>query len=308
MNMETIITQMSILFTIILLGYIIKKVGIIDEEGDKKISVLLLMVTLPALTMASVMVDEKTLSNQEVGLLFGLAGLMYLFLIGAAFILPKLLAVQEKDVGLFRFMTIFSNIGFMGFPVVRAIFGNEAVFYAAIFNIPFNLLSFTLGIYLITDGKGKGKLDYKFLLHPGIISSILSVIIYLSNISIPKPVVQVFTMVGDVTIPLSMIITGSALAILPIKEVFSDVRIYIFSLIKLLPLPVIFWWILRWFVVNQDILGVSTIMVSMPVAAAASMFATAYDGNKELASKGIFISTLMSLGTIPFIMWLLFIR
>lgn len=308
MNMETIITQMSMLFAIIILGYIVKKVGILDEEGDKRISVLLLMVTLPALTLASVMVDEKTLSNREVGLLFGLAALMYLFLIIMAFILPKLLRVSGPDIGLFRFMTIFSNIGFMGFPVVRAIFGSEAIFYAAIFNIPFNLLSFTIGIYLITGGKGKGKLDYKFLLHPGIISSILSVIIYLSDIAVPRAIVEVFNMVGDVTIPLSMIITGSALAILPLKEVFSDIRIYIFSLLKLLLLPVIFWGLLRCFVTNSDVLGVSTVMVSMPVAAAASMFATAYDGNKELASKGIFISTLMSMATIPFLMWMLFIR
>ena len=116
-----------------------------DNEGDKKLSVLLLNVTLPALTLAAVMEGEKTLSNREVLLLFGLAALMYALFIALSFVIPKILRVPKEDVGLYRFMTIFSNIGFMGFPVVRAIFGSEAVFYAAIFNMPFNLLSFSLG-------------------------------------------------------------------------------------------------------------------------------------------------------------------
>lgn len=308
MDMRSIISQMIVLFIVMILGYITKKTGIMDEQSDKKLSLLLLNVTLPALTLASAMGDEKTLTNQEVLLLFGLSALMYLFLFGMAFILPKILRVPKPDVGLYQFMTIFSNIGYMGFPVVRAIFGSEAVFYAAIFNIPFNILSFSLGIYLITGGEGKGKLDFRFLLHPGIIASFLSVGVYLMDMPMPKVVSDTLIMVGDVTIPLSMIIIGSSLALLPVKKVFNDVRVYLFSLLKLLILPLIFWAGLRLFVVNPVILGVSVVMVSMPVAAAAGMFATAYDGNKELASKGIFISTLLSLATTPFLMWFLFIR
>ena len=204
--------------------------------------------------------------------------------------------------GLYIFMTVFSNIGFMGFPVMKAIFGNDAVFYTAIFNMLFNLLVFSVGTGIMGYGTGKKmKFNPKDLLSPGVVASLVALVIYMGKIQFPDVISSTVTMIGDITTPIAMLIIGSTLANIPLKEVFSELRIYPYTVIKQVIIPVLAYPILRLFIQDPLILGVTLIMISMPVANSAVLFATEYDGDVSLAAKAVFMTTLLSIVTIPFI-------
>ena len=207
------------------------------------------------------------------------------------------------------FMTVFSNIGFMGFPVMKAIFGNEAVFYTAIFNMIFNFLVFTLGIVLINYGTtNQVKLKARNLLSPGIISSIVAIIIYFLKIPIPTVLGSTFDMVGNITTPIAMMLIGSTLANINIKEVFTEFRIYPYTIIKQLLIPFIAYPILNYFISSPLVLGVALINLAMPVGNSAVLFANEYNGDVALAAKSVFITTLISVFTIPLIVAMFLIK
>lgn len=179
MDINVVINQMIQLFLILGLGYFLNKIKLFDTELNQKLNKLLLNVTTPALIIASVGSLEPSNNISEVLLVFLVAVTIFAILPFLSYILVKIMRIPNHQKGLYMFMTIFSNIGFMGFPVMKSIFGNQAVFYTSIFNMIFNFLVFTLGVFLINYGTEKEvKPNVKNLLTPGIIASIIAIIIY----------------------------------------------------------------------------------------------------------------------------------
>lgn len=303
MNIQSILSQMAILFIGIALGYIASKCGIMDAAFNRKLSQLVLHITTPAMVLYSVIGSEKALTNREVFLFTGVAFATYAVLILIAQVIPRLLRAPKPQYGVYRFMTIFSNSIFMGFPVVRLLFGANAVFYAAIFNLPFTLLSYTYGVYLVS---GQAKFNPRLLCSPAIISILIAYAIYLLDLRAPQLLIDASDFIGQITTPAAMLIIGATLGALPLRSVLTDARLYVFSLIKLIVLPAAAYFLLRLFVHNDLIVGVTVALVAMPAATNTTMMCAQYGGDTDTAAKGIFVSTLLSIFTIPLIMWLLF--
>lgn len=294
--------QMVQLFLVIGLGYFLFKVKILDVELNKRLTTLLLTVTTPALIISSVLSTTEYLPFTDILFVFLVGILVYIVLPILGWILVKIMRIPLPQQGLYIFMTVFSNIGFMGFPVMKAIFGNDAVFYTAIFNMLFNLLVFSVGTGIMGYGTGR-KMNFnpKDLLSPGVIASLVALVIYMEKIQFPNVISSTITMIGDITTPIAMLIIGSTLANIPLKEVFSELRIYPYTFIKQVIIPVLAYPVLRLFIQDPLILGVTLIMISMPVANSAVLFATEYDGDVSLAAKAVFMTTLLSIVTIPLI-------
>lgn len=294
--------QMVQLFLVIGLGYFLFKVKILDVELNKRLTTLLLTVTTPALIISSVLSTTEYLPFTDILFVFLVGILVYIVLPILGWILVKIMRIPLPQQGLYIFMTVFSNIGFMGFPVMKAIFGNDAVFYTAIFNMLFNLLVFSVGTGIMGYGTGR-KMNFnpKDLLSPGVIASLVALVIYMAKIQFPNVISSTITMIGDITTPIAMLIIGSTLANIPLKEVFSELRIYPYTFIKQVIIPVLAYPVLRLFIQDPLILGVTLIMISMPVANSAVLFATEYDGDVSLAAKAVFMTTLLSIVTIPLI-------
>lgn len=306
MDIHAITQQMIVLFLLISVGFIANKKGVMNSTFNKLFSAFVVNITTPATILNSVLSSDRMLSNGEVLLLMAIALSSFLIVIIASNLVPKLFRVKPEDAGMMRFMTIFSNVGFMGFPVVSALFGESAVFYAAIFNMPFNVLSFSYGIRLVSNGR-YGGFDKKTLLSPCIVCSLLSILLYFLNLSLPAVITEPISYLSAITVPGAMLIIGSSLAQMPLNTVFRDWRIYALSGIKLLLMPVLTYLALRPFPLNPLIVQVTVVMWAMPVATNATILATQYDGNGALASKGVLISTLFSILTIPTVMWVLFL-
>lgn len=309
MDINVVINQMVQLFLILSLGYVLNKLELFDDILNKKLNKLLLTVTTPAMVLASVANIDLNTNTQEVIFVFIVAVIIFLLLPVISYILVKIMRIPIHQRGLYMFMTVFSNIGFMGFPVMKSIFGNEAVFYTSIFNMIFNILIYTLGIFLINYGTSNTiSLSYKSLLSPGIISSIAALIIYFSKISLPAVLGATFSMVGNITPPLAMMLIGSTLATINIKEVFNEFRIYPYTIIKQLLIPICAYPILNYFISSPLILGVALINLAMPVGNSAVLFTNEYNGDVQLAAKSVFITTLISVFTIPLIVAMFLIK
>lgn len=305
MDIMVVINQMVQLFIVIALGYILNKIGIFDSILNKKLTTLLLNVTTPALVLDSVLSNDNTSSLSEVGMVFLVSFAIFAILPIISFLLVKIMRIPKKQQGLYMFMTVFSNVGFMGFPVMKAIFGNEAVFYTAIFNMGFNLLVFTLGIVMMSYGsQEKIQLDIKKVLSPGVVASIFALIIYFTHMTFPSVIANTCSMVGNITTPIAMLLIGSTLASMPIKEVFNDLRVYPYAIIKQIILPMLLFPVMDLLIADKFLLGISFIMVSMPVANSAVLFATEYGGDVKLAAKTIFMTTLLSVATIPMMVYM----
>lgn len=302
MDIQVIVLQMIQLFLVIALGYLLLKIKILDVDFNQRLTTLLLSVTTPALIVSSVLSTtiEKDLS--EIIFVFIVAIVIFMVLPILGLIIVKIMKVPLHQQGLYIFMTMFSNIDFMGFPVMKSIFGNEAVFLTAIFNMLFNLLVFTVGILFMNYRSAeKISINLRQLFSPGVVSSLVALLIYLTGFQMPDIISSTITMIGDITTPIAMMLIGSTLATIPLKEVFNELKVYPYTILKQIIIPIIAYPILNFFIKDALILGVSLIMISMPVGNIAVLFATEYHKDVALAAKTVFMTTLLSIITIPLI-------
>ena len=233
---------MAVLFLLMGIGYLCYRKNIITDEVSKKLSAIVVNIANPALVLTGCLEEEK-IQGKELLTTVIIIVAVYLALLLIAQVLPMLLRVEKRSRGTYRAMTVFSNIGFMGFPVVAALYGNGAILYAALFTIPYNVLIYTYGISAMSAGdkreheKGVDENSgISFLLgrilNVGVIACIITMIIYFFRIPVPKVAADTITHLSNLTAPLSMMVIGASLATIDLKKLFMDVRLLFFSAIK----------------------------------------------------------------------------
>lgn len=307
-DMTKVITKMCMLFVIMITGYIGNKLGVLDDTGNKKYSSLVVNITAPALILASASDTNLAGSKSDALFVLAVAAGMYGFLIVASFFVRFFLRIPKGEDGVFRFMTVFGNNAFMGIPVVEAVFGN--VFYAALFNLPNNILIYSYGGYLLdrknsSDGSRKKRFSWKNVCNPGVIAAVTALIMFLLDLRFPTPVTDTLNCVGAITTPLSMLVIGSSLANLSLRETFANIKVYVFSLYKLIVLPVMIFLIGRLFIDSFLVLGVLVIISAMPCAAVTVMLCNEYGNDADLAARYVFVSTVLSVITIPILAFIM---
>lgn len=307
MDIMVVINTMIELFLVLLLGCGIAKLGIIDEKTNQKLSSLVVTVSQPALIIASVADNVGKGSLKEVLEYFGYGIIFYGVMMGLAWILTRIMGTKAGQRGTYQFMLIFSNCTFMGFPIMESIFGTEAIFLSSIFNLPFNLLAFSYGIMLISkDSEAAVRFDVKKLLNPGIVASILALLIFAFHMTMPQVIRQTFAVVGNLTTPLSMLVLGASLSVVPIRDIFQEVRVYPMTVFRLIIIPVITYLLMSLATDNDMLIGIGTMTAAMPVASMTVMLSNQYQGKTKLASIGVFITTMCSVITIPLVAKLLY--
>ncbi len=306
MDLSNLFSRMIVLFIYIFVGFIAAKVKIIDDDTVKKVNKVLLYIGQPAMIISSVLDTELEMGLSDVVELFCLAMVMQIILLIIAYATTPIYVRKKSDRGLFKFMIAFGNVGFMGIPVLSALFGNGAVFMASICMIPFFLFVYSIGIILL-KGKAKGeKIDFSFLINPALVSTFIAVALFFADLPIPGEILEASTGLAGILIPLSMVIIGVNLGLSKASDLVADWRMYAMSFVKLIASPVIMFYVCRFFVANEVFLGVLVVSAAMPVAVLASMLSTEYGTDIRVASRGVFISTLLSLVTIPLVLNLLF--
>jgi predicted permease len=303
MDFPSVLNQILVLFLTLIVGYLARHLKVFGEEMTKGLSSFLLKVALPALIIDSLQQSFTPELLRASGQILVIAFFVYLFSGLLALLVGKLLKAPATDVGVYRFALLFSNVGFMGYPVVNAVFGSEAVFYAAIYNLPFNLIVFTIGILIISWGAKKAtqKITPAMFFNPATVAVAVGFMFFLFSIKLPAALAATVNQLGSLTTPLSMILIGALLANSNFKEMLGNWRIYVVSFLRLIIIPLAIWAALRNVTSDPLLVGVPTIIAAMPVAANSAILAQEYEANSFLASQVVFVSTLLSVITIPLI-------
>ncbi len=302
MNFLTVMNQVIVIFIIVMVGFILRKINYLNKQIIKGITDILLNVAIPAITIYSFNMEltEDTLAGASIVLIFGLLSMGSAAVIGA--ILFRKYPPDIKTV--MRFAAVFTNSAFMGFPVLGSIFGGLGIFYASMYGIAFNLYLWTFGRILFTGSKDLTAIK-KALLNPGIISVIIGLIFFLTPLEMPFLMVRTSEMLGNLTTPLAMIVIGARLADVKPREMLQGKQIYYAAVLRLLVFPAVALLILKALNVEQQVLAVCTLLTAMPAASNTVLFAENYGGDSLLASKIVALSTALSILTIPLFAMLL---
>lgn len=295
---------MLMIFGIVLVGLFAAKRNLWAGELDRKLSVFIMNISMPALILASVMGKDLAFENSELIALGVVAVVNYIVLIGLAYLIPHLFKVNKARLGICRFMLAFGNVSFIGYPVCDAVFGSKAVFCASVLNIPFNLLVFTIGVSFINGGKAKSAFSPKLILSPCVIASLIAVVIAVARIQMPTPVGQWFHLLGDLTTPCALLIIGSSLSHIPVRDMFGNRFVYSMTVLRLIILPLAVGGVLALMGVNPFVSDVAVVLSAMPVATNGIMLCLQYGKDERVMTQGLFFTTLMSVVTIPLVAYL----
>ncbi len=290
------LNQMLVILFAIGVGYLAHHLGYLGGEVNEKLSHLILNVTIPAMILAAVLQAETLPGVDQILTTLLASAMFYVVEFIGVFLVPRLLGGTAKEKGVWRFALTFPNIGFIGYPVVEALFGAEGLFFAVVLALPFNLLNYTLGPLMLS---GTFRLSWKQFLSPAILVSAASLVITLTGTRLPPIIGSMADLVGDVSIPLSLLVLGSMLASMPIGRVFGSIRLWVLSAIRLLAMPAALCVVLHLLGTDPLIAGVAVAQMAMPVSVNGSMMCLEFNGDGEAMARSIFLSTILSILTIP---------
>lgn len=296
-NILTVGLQVLVLFLLVFVGYVFGKTGLLKEESAKGLTNLVLYIATPAAILQSFTSEIKTPEKTKNLFLLFLGSV----LIHVITILLAKLFIREKDTQksrVMQFAVIFSNCGYMSFPLQKALLGDIGVFYGAMFVAVFNIITWTYGAYLMSGDK-KNISPKKILLNPTIISVFISILLYLSQFKLPSFLSSAVTHLGNLNTPLPMIIVGFNLSSVGILKVFSDKKIYWPTFLRLAAAPALSFGVLWLIGITGIPLIACTVAASAPAAAISVMFANKFGGDAALGSKIVSLSTLLSIITMP---------
>ena len=278
---------MITLFVIVVVGYAAGKMNYMGGEFDRKLSSLVINWTCPALILSSAMTGDLP-DRRYILPLLGISTFTYIVLTAVAWGLSRVLTKRIENRGILSFAMVFGNVGFMGYPVVASIFGNQAVFYAAVLNVVNTFAVFTIGTMMITGGEGpnRQRFNKKVLYSTPMLSAYLS-------------------MIGNITVPAALLIIGSSMSQLPLRALLGTPVVYATTLLRLCVLPVGVHLLCLALGFDPYVTSINTVVIAMPVATYGTILCLKYNRDTTLIAELTFITTLLSMMTIPLLVLLL---
>lgn len=321
MSITIVLQQMIIIFILIGTGMILLKRKMLSEEGSKQISGLIINVTNPALLICSALDDGPKASLRDLETALFTYAVIFAVLIAVGFLIPLLLRVPKKLHYAYQMLSVFGNVGFIGIPLASAVLGNESLIFVSIFNLLFNLLIYTFGVSLLQRAAaGQGTKDAPLspdssapggtqklqksqklqkLVNAGTISAAVTIVFYLGGFRVPIILSSALSYAGRATTLLSMLVLGVSVAQMSPKDIFSGPRLYAFTLLRQVLVPIGCVLLMRGFIDNKLILNTMLLMVAVPAANMPLMLAKQMDMETGAISQGIILTTILSLVTVP---------
>ncbi len=318
------ISPLNVIFTVLSLialavpGFILAKCKMLGEKASSTLSNLVLYVCQPAMV---IMGFQSTSFSSDIAvnmlIVAGLTLAVHLIMTAIMFI-----CVRNKDnsakLNCLRVASIFGNCGFMGFPMIQSLFSNspaqygEAVIYCAVVVAVFNVLSWTLGVYVLTKEKKNVSIK-KVLLNPTIISVVVGLLIFViakvplrdifaensNGDLIMSKILNSVDLLGNAVTPLAMIVIGINLAGANIKQIFLDKTAYWCCFYKLIVATVVSILLVTFLPINPVIKYVMFFLMAVPSAASSALFAVKYDCDPDSASIMVLLTSILSMATIP---------
>lgn len=295
-DFTVIFDSIGSLFMIILTGFIASRKKIITESMNKGLIDLLIQIALPCMILSSFIFtyDDSIKTNVVKTFYLSLAAYGIIIILSYILVIP----VKGDKKTILHFANVFVNTGYIGFPILNAVYGSEGVVYGSIFNMFFVVLVWTYGLMLYKgnlQGKELKAEIIKILLNPSILAVCAGILIMLTRASIPAFLLSAVRSVGSMTGPLSMIIIGMILSNVKPRNYLKDWTLYYGTAVKLAIIPGIILGLALWAGDLTKPAHTVIIMSAMPASAMTSIFAEQYDREKEFAAVYVSLTTLLSL-------------
>ncbi|HLS07528.1 AEC family transporter [Lentibacillus sp.] len=294
--------EMVHLYMIALIGFMVRKKGVLNQNTNHVLTQLILYVTLPALILFSLDIPFSFSLIKEFLLLLSMSAYILLMSIFLARWMRNRSKLSDRQKSVYEGLIIFGNQGYIGFAIIFAVFGEQGIVYLTMFNMIYFILIWTYGIYLFT--KDKAQIDWgKIFLNPGVLSTLTGMLVLFLPISWPGMMANTFESVGKMTVPLSMILIGSLIANITYKDLASMMKnIYIWqaAMAKLLIIPLLLIFFTT-FSVPFSLLMIAVLTSGMPSAPTISLYAQKFGADTHFASLGVMVSSLLCILTIPFL-------
>lgn len=289
--------KMIVMFIILVVGIIAYKTKVVTKEGNSTLSDLLLLIVNPVVIFMSFQMEFTHELFIKLWISIGFAVICHIIAIAVSYIA---IGKKVKDFEIERVSAIYSNCGFIGIPIISALFGQEGVFYLAAYIAVFNILLWTQGYMLMTGEKDR-KVILKGIFSPCVIAAVLGIICFCFKISVFKEADEAFNHISNMNTPLAMLVAGVTIAQSDVINALKNIRLYYVCLLKLIIIPVVCAFVLKLFGADNVVTMTSIVEIACPVGASCTMFAIRYDKNAVYASELYVISTLFSAVSLPLV-------
>ena len=297
------VKQVLELFVLIISGIFLYKKNIIREDGKKLLSDILIKFVVPCMIINSYMgkFNDEVLDNIGKSFIYSII----LCVLGIVISLAVSFVVSDEHKGIFRFACSFSNASYMGFPLIRALFGEEGILYASSYVTVFNILLWSVGYVFFADKMPIKKLLKNLITCPPIIAVVVGLIIYLFKIPVTNIIADPISSVGAMTTPISMIVTGVAMGEAGIVRLIKQKHLLYGLFIRLILIPMVSLLVFYIFNISGIVATVTLVLEACPCAAITTMFAIQYGHDQKYAAALVVISTICSIVTLPLYVYLI---
>lgn len=298
-QIQTILTQILIMFLLMAVGYIIYRLHLLDDHTTRQIASVLAKVVAPAILISSF---QRAYDPALGGTLFRMLLCAFItFLIGILFANLVYRPQRYPNYGSRRMCAVFSNDGFMALPLLEAMFGQTGIFLGSAHIVAAAILSWTYGVHQLRNGKPSDRhIGLRvILLNPGTIALAAGTLLFLSPWKLPDPVYQAMRYVGSLNTPLAMLLLGCYLAQTDLLRALRDRSILSISLVRLVVIPCLTLPFLLLSPLNEAARTILLIGFSTPVAVVAATFSQMFGSDYLYSTRAVAVSTLLSAVTMP---------
>ena len=305
MNMSALLTKMVIFVVLMVIGYIGARTKLLNGEFTKAASKLTLNVFMSATIINSVIANPPQLSGGELAevMLACCVSIGLGYLLSA--LMVRLLPFNRERKPLMELLISVTNTMFIGVPVAEPVFGSQAVFYIAMSCIPFNVLLYTYGVWRMNQSGERVKLHLKDMVCVPLIATVAALLIFVLDIPVPAVAKELCSTLSAATMPMSMLVIGSSLGRVSLLDAFKEKSLYFVSLVRLVLVPLLTLPVLRLITADPVLLGAMVIIAGCPSGIVVTVLAIQYGRDAEYTSKGILLNTVLSMVTLPALVYFL---
>lgn len=293
------------IFLFLALGFALNKSKVINSAGEKALSDILLKAVLPFMILNS---SQHTFSMDAVNGMTACAAAAIGYYVISLVVLRlslKKFNILEDEKRIMVTCTVFANTGFVGFPLMEALYGSYGLLLAAVFNLCYNLFFYTYAVYLFTRKPRFALLDmFKSTVS---IASFAAIVLFIIPWRMPAFVSDTFKLIGDMTVPMSMMVMGSMLAGVELKKLLTDKKAYVVSALRLIVLPALVTGVLllisKWICLAPETKSVVVLMCALPCGSMNVIFAENYGVAPHFSARTVSLSMVFMLVTIMFWAW-----
>ena len=302
MDFQNMFQTQGVLFLLMLLGFLLKKKGMINEGNKVLLSDLVINVTLPASIIKAFQIEfnREILQSGLVIFLVAVGIQMGSYLLAA--VLYRKVETGHKKV--LQYATICSNAGILGNPIADGIFGSLGLLYASFYLIPQRTFMWSMGLTYFTEAPDRKTLVKKIATHPCILAVVFGIIIMVFQIPLPGVIDQTVKSLAGANTAVSMLFIGSILTGVRFADLWTPLTIY-YNIVRLFLVPLLVWLCLLPLGLDELVTGVSVVLAAMPAASVTAIMASKYHCDEVFATKCVVSTTTLSMITIP--LWCLFL-